>query len=424
MPHRERQRMEKARDVTLAEMLDARESRASRQQHLLHRYGMPLLSFTMNLSGPVKRSKLSDLLFWVVLESLEQSLGDALIHREITVADTGLEALLVCALPPEKLKTLAVGLEEVQPAGRLCDLDVFTPEGTVLSRKILRPCLVCGGPAKVCARSRAHGLEAVQAAADTLLRDFAVKHLAALAVNALIWEVELTPKPGLVDREGPGAHRDMDLELFHRSARCLEPYFQQAAVLGLEQRDCMTELRRTGRRAEETMLACTGGINTHKGAVYAFGVMLAALGGVLAEGGDVYRRAAALAEAGPPPDTPDAAARARYGAGGARGEALAGFPNARRAQAVLRDRGPFAALLTLLSQVEDANLLRRGGAEGLSLVRGQAASILAGAPELYVPCLRELDNLCTVRGLSPGGSADLLALAKLLDSTRGIWETP
>ena len=100
------------------------------------------------------------------------------------------------------------------------------------------------------------------------------------------------------------------------------------------------------------------------------------------------------------------------------------FPNARRAQAALRDRGPFAALLTLLSQVEDANLLRRGGAEGLAFVRGQAASILAGPPELYVSRLRKLDGLCAARNLSPGGSADLLALARLLDSTRRIWETP
>ncbi len=416
--------MDDGKLVTLREMLAARENRAARQRQLLREYGDPLISFTMNLAGPVKRGRLSDLLFWTVLKSLEQALGNALVCRELTEASTGLEALLVCDLPAEKLKILAVELEEAWPAGRLCDLDVLTPEGEMLSREEPRACLVCGGPAKVCARSRAHGLETVRAAADTLLRDFAVEHLSALAVDALIWEVDLTPKPGLVDRESVGAHQDMDLELFHRSARCLRPYFRQATTLGLAQRDCMTELQRAGRLAEETMLACTGGVNTHKGAVYAFGLILAALGSVLAEGGDVYKQAAALAAAGLPPDTSDAAARARYGAGGARGEALAGFPNARRAQAALRDCGPFAALLTLLSQVEDANLLRRGGAEGLAFVRGQAASILAGPPELYVSRLRKLDGLCAAQNLSPGGSADLLALAKLLDSTRRIWETP
>ncbi len=408
--------------VNLREMLEARETRVSKQQRLLRGYGLPLLSFTMNLAGPVKRGRLGDLLFWTVLDSLRESLGEMLVHQEVLDASTGLEALLVCDLPAKALKVLAVGLEESRPAGRLCDLDVLTPEGGALSRETPRGCLMCGGPAKVCARSRAHGLEAVRAATDALLRDFAAEHLAASAVDALIWEVDLTPKPGLVDREGPGAHRDMDLELFHRSARCLRPYFQQAVTLGLARRDCMADLQQAGRRAEEAMLASTGGVNTHKGAIYAFGLILAALGGVLAEGGSVYRRAAALAAAGLPPDTPDAAARIRYGAGGARGEALAGFPNARRAREVLEHSGPFAALLTLLSQVEDANLLRRGGIEGLEFVQSRAASILAGAPEMYIHRLWELDGLCTARNLSPGGSADLLALAKLLDSTRRIWE--
>lgn len=412
------------RGVTLREMLDAREARASRQRELLRKYGKPLLCFTMNLAGPVKRGRLSDLAFQAALQSLRTQLGEALVCQELTEAAAGLEALLVCAMPAEELKALAMALEERRPAGRLYDLDVLLPEGGRLSREAPRPCLVCGGPAKACARSRAHGLEAVQAAADALLKEFAVEYLARLAVDALIWEVDLTPKPGLVDRHSTGAHRDMDLEMFYRSARCLQSYFKEAVTLGLEERNCAERLRQAGLRAERTMLETTGGVNTHKGAVYAFGLTLAALGGVLAEGGCLYTRAAALAAAVCPPDTPDAAARLRYGAGGARGEALTGFPNARRAQRILRAKGgdPFPALLTLLSQVEDANLLRRGGTEGLEFVQKEAASILAGPPEAYARRLSRLDDLCIERNLSPGGSADLLALAMLLDSTRMIWE--
>lgn len=409
--------------VTLREMLAAREERAVRQQRLLREYERPLISFTMNLAGPVKRSRLSDLAFWASLESLHARLKEALVYQELIDSHTGLEALLVCALSAEELKTLSVGVEEERPVGRLYDLDVLAPDGGRLSRQSPRICLICGGPAKACARSRSHGLGAVQAAADALLREFAAEYLADLAVDALIQEVDLTPKPGLVDRRNTGAHRDMDLEMFHRSAHCLHPYFFQAVTLGLEQRDCMARLRQAGLRAEEAMLETTGGVNTHKGAVYAFGLILAAMGSVLAEGGDLYAKAAALAAAALPPDTPDTAARLCYGAGGARGEALAGFPNARRAQQVLRigEGSPIPALLTLLSQVEDANLLRRGGEEGLEFVRGRAASILSGAPEEYICRLYELDDLCIEKNLSPGGSADLLATALLLDSTRGIW---
>ena len=85
--------MDDGKLVTLREMLAARENRAARQRQLLREYGDPLISFTMNLAGPVKRGRLSDLLFWTVLKSLEQALGNALVCRELTEASTGLEAL-------------------------------------------------------------------------------------------------------------------------------------------------------------------------------------------------------------------------------------------------------------------------------------------------------------------------------------------
>ena len=75
--------------VNLREMLEARETRVSKQQRLLRGYGLPLLSFTMNLAGPVKRGRLGDLLFWTVLDSLRESLGEMLVHQEVLDASTG-----------------------------------------------------------------------------------------------------------------------------------------------------------------------------------------------------------------------------------------------------------------------------------------------------------------------------------------------
>ena len=172
------------------------------------------------------------------------------------------------------------------------------------------------------------------------------------------------------------------------------------------------------------MLAATGGVNTHKGAIYGVGLVLAGLGSVLARGGDLFDTAAALAAAGlpPPPDTHGGQALRRYGASGARGEALAGFPHARRACAVLDRRGPLAALLTLLAEVEDTNLLHRGGWKGRRFVQEQAAAILAGQEDALIPRLEALSDACVARNLSPGGCADLLALALLLHRTREIWQ--
>lgn len=411
-------------EITLQEVLCARDLRAASQRRLLAAYGLPLLGFTMNIAGPVKRSRLGDFAFREGLEALRRQLGGRVLHQEVTDRKTGLEALLVCSLPAEELKALAMDLESGSPAGRLCDMDVIAPDGGKLSRPAPRTCLVCGGPAAPCARSRAHGLPAVQEAAQALLEDFAAQRLAELAVQALLEEVDQTPKPGLVDRNNRGAHRDMDRDLFHRSARSLLPYFRQAVTLGLERADCMGPLQAAGLAAERVMLAETGGVNTHRGAVYAFGLILAAMGSRLARGGDVFAGAAALAESGLPPAAGSHGQRAqqRYGAPGARGEALAGFPHARHAWAALaRPGGRDAALLTLLAEVEDTNLLHRGGPEGLALVQGRARSILAASPPAYEEGLLDLDRACIAQNLSPGGSADLLALALFLGRTEAVW---
>lgn len=411
-------------EITLQEVLCARDLRAASQRRLLAAYGLPLLGFTMNIAGPVKRSRLGDFAFWEGLEALRRQLGGRVLHQEVTDRKTGLEALLVCSLPAEELKALAMDLESRSPAGRLCDMDVIAPDGGKLSRPAPRTCLVCGGPAAPCARSRAHGLPAVQEAAQALLEDFAAQRLAELAVQALLEEVDQTPKPGLVDRNNRGAHQDMDRDLFHRSARSLLPYFRRAVTLGLERADCMGSLQKAGLAAERVMLAETGGVNTHRGAVYAFGLILAAMGSRLARGGDVFAGAAALAESGLPPaaGSHGQRARQRYGAPGARGEALAGFPHARHAWAALaRPGGRDAALLTLLAEVEDTNLLHRGGPAGLAFVREEARSILAGPQAAWNSRLEELDGACIARNLSPGGSADLLALALLLGRTEEVW---
>ena len=95
------------REITLQEVLDARENRASSQKRLLAQYGKPLLGLTMNIAGPIKRSALGDLLFRETLGELWERVGGAIVHEERLDAATGLEAILVCGLPAEEVKALA-----------------------------------------------------------------------------------------------------------------------------------------------------------------------------------------------------------------------------------------------------------------------------------------------------------------------------
>ncbi len=400
-------------NVTLEDILRARDGRADAQRRLLHSHRLPLVSFTMNIAGPVKSAPLIELAFDAGLEALYAALGRP-VAAEIIRPATGCEALLVYDRPAAALKDACLTLEAAAPIGRLYDLDVLDVDGGKLSRPVPRTCLICGGPVTVCSRSRAHGLDAIVGRTNEILADFAAGYLAGLAAEALTEEVRLTPKPGLVDERNNGAHSDMDLPLFLRSIDALTPWFRRMAALGMAGADAAA-LQAAGLEAEAAMFRATGGVNTHKGALFSFSVLLASLGRCLTDGGDVFDRSAALTAALlPPQGTNGAAVALRHQVGGARAEALAGFPTGRQAAAVLRESDPLAALLWLMAHTEDSNLYHRGGTEGAAFVKTRSAAILEAPPERRIALTQSLDDTLIDRWLSPGGCADLLALALFL----------
>ena len=396
-------------------MLLARDRRASRQAALLSRYGRPVISFTMNIAGPVKDSPLIRYAFRSGLRQLE-ALPCAQLCREAIFEPTGPEALLVYETQDARLlKAFCIRLESEGEAGRLFDLDVLDANGEKLSRETGRTCLVCGGPVSVCSRSRAHGLEAITARTGAILEAFAAETLGEMAENALLAEVHFTPKPGLVDEANNGAHRDMDVPLFERSAHALRPCFEEFVRLGL-QGASPAALQQAGVRAEQAMFAATGGVNTHKGAIYSGALLLHAAGRLLSgeEEGDLCELAAQTAAAIPAPTGTHGAA-VRACCGGIRTEAVSGYPTAQAVLRQLRQSGPLDALLLSMSRLDDSTLWHRGGAEGAQLVRSRAADILAAPASEREARTRRLDAELIERNLSPGGSADLLAMAFFLE---------
>lgn len=259
--------------------------------------------------------------------------------------------------------------------------------------------------------------------------------IADLAVNALCAEADLTPKPGLVDQRGGGAHTDMDVAMLHASAHALRHSFAACAAAA---RDCAVDqgLRESlgviGRTGETRMLAATGGVNTHRGALWALGLLSA--GAATAVGiDDIAAVAAQLAclpdRAVIPTASHGEVARRRYGVDGAAGEARAGFPHVRdcalpalraaRAMGADENTARLEALLALIAHVDDTCILHRGGPSGLRAVRDHARAALAAGAFRTADGRRKftaLDHLCQTRRLSPGGSADLLAAALFLDA--------
>lgn len=262
--------------------------------------------------------------------------------------------------------------------------------------------------------------------------------LAPLAVKSLIDEVWLTPKPGLVDRRGSGAHSDLTLELMHRSAHSLFPCFKAMAEAAVGMRPCV-ELRESlaeiGRSGEIAMFQATDGCNTHKGAIWALGLLIA--GAVMSSDPADSREVAALAGAiarfpdrwSPHGVTHGAKVRQRYGVDGARGEAQEGFPHVVNvglpALHAARSRGEgevharLNALIAIMSQLDDTCLLHRGGLPMLSVAKGGAREIMSVGGASTVAGMRELlklDSTLLEINASPGGSGDLLSATLFLDS--------
>ena len=259
-----------------------------------------------------------------------------------------------------------------------------------------------------------------------------------LARAALEQEARLSPKPGLVDAENCGAHTDMDLALLLRSAAVLEPYFivfaaQGVADVALSPDGRISTLRELGREAERAMLAATGGVNTHKGALFLLGVLSYSAGHCFANGKNTPQDICAVAArfcGGVTAELGENAGRAfaRYGARGARGEAEDGFPHVLAAleafehaveQSASEDDAWKIALLRLIESLDDANVLARCGEETAQILHNRAGEIAARYPSGGVALneeMRLLDRDCTAWRASPGGAADVLACAMFLQN--------
>ena len=264
------------------------------------------------------------------------------------------------------------------------------------------------------------------------------ERLADLAVDALIDEADLSPKPALVDRRGNGAHTDLHLGLMHASALALWPAFKEMAEAALEFGEIGLPLReaigRIGREGEQAMLATTNGVNTHRGAIWALGLLLTAAGldTKSTSAGAVTLRAARLAllddRYAPRPLSHGAQVAQRYGARGAREEAQLGFPSVvqrglpqlkrSRATGHGEQNARLDALLAIMTDLADTCVLYRAGEQGLHAMQHGARAVLDAGGSASLTGrrrLHELDQQLIALNASPGGAADLLAASLLLD---------
>ena len=263
------------------------------------------------------------------------------------------------------------------------------------------------------------------------------ERLADLAVSALVDEAELSPKPALVDRRGQGAHSDLSLGLMLTSAQALQPCFQamaEAAERGLPAAELRRLIGQLGRDGEAAMLQVTGGVNTHRGAIWALGLLVTATVHERPTSALALCLAAGRLASLPDPDAPQAApshgqrVAQRYGVGGARAEAAAGFPaihqrglpqlRASRQAGTGEQNARLDALLAIMTALDDTCVLHRAGPAALTTMQQGAHAVLQAGGSASLAGRRQLltlDRQLLAANASPGGAADLLAATLLVD---------
>lgn len=441
--------------VSPMEILDSKERRVERQRSMLSGEGRTLISFTLNIAGPVKCSSQIQECFTEGINQINSQLerrNIKVIRKEKWIEKSGYEAMFIVNFDAKKIKHIMVSIEEGSILGRLFDIDVISKGGHIISRSELeigsRRCLICDQPAKECIRSQKHELYVIEERTRAIISEYftlrRADSIATVACRSLMYELLITPKPGLVDQNNNGAHSDMNVFTFADSISVLTPYFRELYILGnnfssIQPENLLKKLRFAGIRAEEDMLCITDNVNTHKGAIFSIGLLCAALGWSDAGGKRLNTKellglCGRIAKASIQEDLKNLARDKAItmgerlyietGDSGARGEAAAGFPSVIKhglpflkklmvEGKSINDAGVYT-LLVLISQVTDTNIISRCGYIEQQNRQRELQELLS---KTCLPTLKEIEDLdrnFIENNISPGGCADLLALTLML----------
>jgi holo-ACP synthase CitX len=381
-----------------------------------------VVSVHANLPGSDKNLPQAGLIVAWISAALPFSAEKTAFHA----GSDGPGRLFVLEENSETIKKRCVEIEESDPLGRFADLDVFGPSGRPLSREVMRKCYLCDRPAFVCGREKTHS--------EGELSGFLVgetnrclTHFVSESVDsAILDELNLDPKFGLVTPTSSGSHPDMDYDLMIRAAAGIKPFLLEMYRRGFSGAEnpepFFSSLRPLGIEAERKMLEVTGGVNAYKGLIFSLGLILAAAGLRMSRVNsretlfDIVRQMTRSLpeEMEGPGDTAGIRAWHEHRLGGARKEAFLGFPSVQKALPCLEVPGKAGltlALLSLIGSLEDTVLWKRSGSmEAYREVREKMGAIRHYDPRE----IREVTEWCVSRKLSFGGAADLLTVTAFL----------
>ncbi|TVP96142.1 MAG: hypothetical protein EA374_02155 [Acholeplasmatales bacterium] len=414
------------------DLLKARDERHAVLRALLAQTPV-ILQVTAITPGPNKRTREATLIGRVFVHLLKTWLGPAL---ETHHSQAGTATFFASDRPASALKRLTCFLEENHPLGRLVDLDVYTPSGPLKRHHDeARRCLICDDVAHACARSRRHLLSDLETVITETLRHYFVEAMASASVEALRKEVHFTPKLALVGPSPSPVHPDMTLTHFLASAESLRPYFKQCIEAGFSATPDPDRLIFAGQQAEEDMRFVTGNVNTHKGAIFLFGVVLPYVMQAIWKAQPLEQVQTDIARYGQKrlrrdwhqvhassTDTAGLNAYKRYGITGIRGEVAEGLPSLFAAYPN-RAWPTSRKFATIVSRLDDTTVIKRQGLKTMRALQRDMGSLIEG-PVFSEVAYEQLSEHYRTRGVSPGGAADVLACLFFFESIDHLISKP
>ncbi len=444
----------------LNNILEARENRASLRFQFSDE-GFDTLSLSLNIAGYPKSndhtSAFFNQIFSEVKNHLEANRVLILLDKIVKINDAAGDFII---LPIHKncsnlraIKQITESFEENHALGRLIDIDIFDADAKPISSGKEKLCYFCNEHSAVyCMRKKSHTytelrekiFSDIQAYNESIRKEQIIKRLSALATKALLYEVSLSPKPGLVDFTDAGSHSDMNYFSFLNSTSALSVYFREFCELGYnfegDYEIILPEIRKIGLKSESAMFDATNGVNTQKGLIFLFGICLFTASKIISEKKSITESDFQELVKNIAKDivkneliTPSGNKKThgekvfeKYGTVGAgvRYEVETGFQtifntalpffkeylildvskDQNKLQEILR-----IGLLKIMSENNDTNILYRSDVDVLNNIKNSAKIAIENVAEYEKLC-----EYCALKNISPGGSADLLAVSLLI----------
>jgi len=435
--------------------LEARDHRAFLKKQIALD-GLPSLSLSLNVPGFPKSNPTVKAFFGYCLRDLIYALKANqinLIEKDsIEISDAAGDFYLVPCSPGgltlKVIKQVCENFEQSHPLGRFIDADLNDQDGTSVSSGKSKLCFFClERPAIECRREKAHEPEELRSFMFPKMDYYCnqqkeasvIKKLASLAQQSILLEISLTPKPGLVDKFSNGSHADMNYQTFINSTVAISPWFAELVREGFTFSDsdltkALPLIRNIGLRMESVMYEATRNVNTQKGIIFLVGLSLFACGKLFSQTDQlaieefrniirgvcknlVKRELVENSNAG---KSHGEDIFLKYGFGGARGEAESGFATIfdfglpqLNGVTELNDKVLIKTFLAIASNNNDTNILYRSNPDVLENFKKLCKKTLA---DFNDQSYSAVIDFCKSENISPGGSADLLAVTIFVNS--------